>query len=293
MWSPVGYVSWRDATAGLADIVARILHRAIILKHPNLDGDTDYISRWSAEVVLVRSGLSKTKEEASLTLGISTAWIVTNFLYHFPPVAVNLTGDKVDLASFFFEHIDQLDLCRFAWPLDKASEYRSFYDHHRENGFSAGDLFERFAFLNFETGSLKVRNGTRHFLIEGAGLEEGQADEAIALVRKLRDFVLCWPENIDKADFRSFLEIMEVSDEIAAAINEMYGRSATEDSSSKAGPGRPSKVAAVQAFIAQLPPQEAAGMTHKQLARLMMERVGMDASPKTIARARALSRAAR
>jgi hypothetical protein len=274
----------------LREDVAKILFRAVTIKHPELYTEPNYTSPWDTKDALLKSGLSKTHQEAELTLAISTAWLVANFLDYFPPVAVGLTGGKVALSRVFFEHRDQFDLCPFSWPLHEASEYAYFYEYHRKNGFSAADVFERFALVSFGSGSIRAKNGTRHFLINGSGLPPEEADEALELANRLGDFVLCWEEPVDGSDYRLVLELMEVTPELQQAITELSGPVPTEAEGTRAGPGRPNKVAPVLDYLEKLPTSETAALTHKELARRIQDDIGVSASTKTVARALAEAR---
>lgn len=285
MWSPDGYVSWVEVTSELWDRGVSILHRAVILEKPELAEKISFVLPSDLESLLVRSGLSKTQQEAKLTVAISMAWLTANFLLFFPPVAVSLTGGKVALSGIFFEHMHQLDRHSFSWPLNTAPPYSKYFEHQKKNGFTAADISSGFAFLDLEWGSLKVKNGTRDFLTRIADLRESEADDAIALARKLEDFVLCWPDKLEAATYRWFFETMEGAPFITQAINELFGPpDMTEHSRGKATLGRPRGRDEVVLQIELMYPDGTSGIPHKQIFRRVLD-AGIKVSDRTITRA--------
>lgn len=285
MWSPEGFASWVEVTSELMERGANILYRAVVLEKPDLDEGLSFVLPEDVESVLLRSGLSKTQQEAELNVSVALTGVIASFLNFVPPIAVGLTGGKVSLPGLFFLHLDQLDRHSSSWLPGQVPAFSKYLEHRAEGSPSVADVSSRFAFVEFNWGSVRVHEGARQFLIEKARLRESEAEEAISLGQKLKDFVLCWPDEIDEAIYSSFFRTMEGDPLISRAIDDVYGRAADATRpETSVGRGRPRLIDAVVRSIELLAPDGTEGLSHKKIARLVRES-GLEAGDRTIGRA--------
>ena len=157
--------------------------------------------------------------EANLIIGITSVFLLARFLDEYPPILASLSGSKVTPHWTLLSHRDQLEYCSYKWPLTADSQFRSLFEFQKSKKFNVHTLADRFAFIDFDSGSVRVKNGSKTHLTETHGLNPHDADKIIELVRKLEGFVLCWPSVPSTKEYREFLKWIEPNEDFEKAID--------------------------------------------------------------------------
>jgi hypothetical protein len=287
MWTPAGYLTWNAAFSRFRQLTEEVLER-VCGSPESANGRLRYVH--TAEYYIKNSGFAEDYEEARLVIALTATWLMSNFMDDFPPVAVSIEGRELNLDWIYFTHRDQLELCYFQWPLSECPEFKSLFDLTKRHGLKAESIYDRFPFINSETGMLRTRNGARQHLVNGLGLSEVSADQALVVASSVRDFQLCWKETMDNASLRTFCEAIEVDDNFRSALDELLGpaKAPTDGGSEAEGYrtfGRPRKIEEARDAISSCFPDGTSGSSHKQIRRVIIERLGLQYSERTIGRA--------
>jgi len=223
MWCPEGYYSWDETLGMLHGYASEILSLVAVGGEPPEQGDGKKRLIHTAEFYLERRGVVESVGEAELAIGITTALLLTCLLEEYPPVLAHLNGSKVHVDEIFFRHKDQLEHCYFNWPLKEQVEFSQLFEFHKHGKFNTDSIFDRFCFIDFYTGEIVNKNGSRHYLVNGLGLEEDEADVVVRLVERLSGFVVCWPSLPDGQHLRDFLACIEADNTFTTALNYEFG----------------------------------------------------------------------
>lgn len=292
MWCPEGYYSWDEVLGHLHEYASEILSLVAVGGEPEENGQGEKRLYHTAEFYLKARGLTESEEEAELVIGLTTALLLVYFFEEYPPALAHLNGSKVRVDERIFCHKDQLENCRFFWPLTEQTEYSGFFTLQRAGKFDINSLFGRFCFIDDVTGEIVNKNGSKEYLLNGLGLDDDEADAIIRLVRRLSGFVVCWPRLPDGEELRDFLSIIEANETFTIALNYEFGKpSDTTLRSQKPSKirrvGRPSKRAEVAAIYKQSFPDGhgALGISWKEALAVVNGELSFPVSEDTLKRA--------
>lgn len=292
MWCPEGYYSWNEVLGHLHEYASGILSLVAVGGEPEENGEGEKYLYHTAEFYLKSRGITESEEEAELVVGITTALLLVCFLEDYPPVLAHLNGSKVRVDERIFCHKDQLENCRFFWPLIEPIEYSGFFALQRAGKFDINSLFERFCFIDNLTGEIVNKNGSKEYLLNGLDLEEEEADAIIHLVGRLSGFVLCWPRLPEGKELRDFLSIIEANETFTIALDYEFGKPSditlrNQRPSKVRRVGRPSKRAEVAKVYKQSFPDghSALGMSWKEALAVVNGKLSFPVSEDTLKRA--------
>lgn len=242
MWCPEGYYSWLQVFSELSHASDQILSLVCLGGEPRTPVNGEARLRHSAEYYLVKAGFATSYSEANLITGITSVFLLSRFCGDFPPVVAQLDGNRISPDWPLFSHIDQLEVCRYVWPLKSDTQFEALFTFHNENGFDTRSLLNRFAFVDPDTGQIKPKNGSKAHLENGLGFESVTARGYEKLADSLRDYVVCWPAFPEEGEYRRFLGYLEVDETFTRALNFEFG-SITDFKpyAKKRAVGRPSK----------------------------------------------------
>lgn len=276
MWCPKGYHSWNVVLNHLIETSQEVLSLVAQGGEPQPQSDTSCQFSHMAEHYLKSQGFVSSYEDAELSVAITACFLMAHFLNDYPPVLADLNGQVIRVDSVFLEHRDQLHFCRYGWPLKSRSEFSIFFKYAENGDFEPLAIFDRFAFIDAETGEFRLKNGAERFLNEYTSFTDQDATRLIDLAKRLTGFVICWEEIPVEAEFRNFLRYLEADDTFTRALDHGFGPAseATEPEikNSKRPIGRPSKQATVRSAYWALFPEghESVGKTWKE-AHLAIE----------------------
>lgn len=287
MWCPEDYYSWDYVLDHLVVTSSQILSLVALGGELSIKGIDEDELKHTVEYYLEDNGLADSKREAELIVTITACYLMSRFLEEYPPVLASLDGSKITVNEVFFEHKDQLTLCHYSWPPNRDPQFFNFFKYQRDGVFEPRDIFERFAFIDPRFGEFGVKNGTRHFLINGVGCEEKEAEKLIETASKLAGHIVCWRDVPDEEDLRNFLSYLEVDDTFTMALDKTFGL-ATEDSppQEKRPKGRPSKQQAASREYWRCFPQghNKSGKTWKEALRSVNDKLDVPVEITTLKR---------
>ena len=287
MWKPEGSTTWSEVFGTLHKVTEDVLNH--VYGYKDHIAEKEVYSRSTAHY-LVKSGLFGTYAEAELSISLTATLLMAHFLDEFPPIACDVSGNRIELDWVFFTHRDQLELCYFDWPPNQSAQFLAFFKYQKEGGFSPTDLYRRFAFINFETGLLRTSNGASDFLRYQICLEEESVADVLRIAKAVRGYLVCWPEDFDVRDLRRFLSLLEVNDSFGRALDDLFGAMPDDDtkgenSSSASRRGRPAKTPEVLAALAICYPNGIEGLSNKEVWRAIEGHTGKTFKERTVGRA--------
>lgn len=287
MWCPEGYYSWTYTLGTLDEIAEKTLSLVCLGGEPKLlvDGTPRLIH--SGMHYLVKYGFADDEFEAELVIGITSLCLLVNFFETYPPILAGLGGNRIVPECPIFCHRDQFDLCYYDWPLKEVTPFSNFFALQKENGFGVNALFDRFAFINPDTGAVRTANGARHFVENGLGFNSNAADEMAEFAKTLNGYVLCWSHFPEGDELREFLSCIEADEIFTRALDFAYGAAKGHPlATQKRGIGRPKlRVEFGKAYFSVFPlGHEVVGKTWKE-AMIEVEtslgrRIGSEATLK-------------
>ncbi len=288
MWKPEGSLTWREAFSGFHHITEQVINRLYGTSH-NVDGKI--IFTHTTEYYLVKAGVSQNYEEASLAISLMATFVMANFLDEFPPLVTDIKGNALELEWVFFTHKDQLELCYFDWPLKESAQFMPFFRYFDTNGFGSSDLYQRFAFINYETGMLRTTNGASNYLRFQLGFDEAGVKDVLHVAEEVKWSLVYWPAPFDNERLREFLAILEVNDDFTRVLDDLLGvRKTAGQDGNQAGSnpkrGRPANKTpdALSALLACFP-DGIDGQSRKEVWKSVEAHTGKTFSERTVARA--------
>lgn len=157
-----------------------------------------------------------------------------------------------------------------------------FFRFANEGGFRPEDLKRRFTFIDVETGSIRIKNGSRLFLVNQLFIEPEEADSILRMISSIQGNVVCWHNAPSASEIREFLRCIEVDDTFTQAANYLYGDLpiyktdiGSDDNVGRQG-GRPRKIDTIADAYLKLFPDGHRGMTRKMLLRAISQEIGYD-----------------
>jgi hypothetical protein len=289
MWCPEGYVSWNLVLNSLFETTEKVLSQVCMTTSAVKEHHekTTLTNAHTTEFYLIGAGYAENYDEARLIVCITVAFLLVNFMDKFPPVLAEIHGSKVHADETILGHRDNLEECYYKWPLKDDAQVSMFFEYARQGGFKSEGLLTRFAFIDVDTGEIRNKNGGKHYLINGIGLDDQEANATLSFVSRVSGFVVCWPAFPDDQEYRRFLDCITWDETILNAVNEVFGptsRSSEADTTKKIG--RPSMRSKVAALYNELFPQghEASGKTWKDALRQVNSRLTRPISEDTLKR---------
>lgn len=245
MWCPKGYYSWNNVLSQLFETSEEVLSLVALGGEPIAETNIGYRLVQTAETYLISRGFASSQVDAKLNVAITTCFLMAKFLEDYPPVLAGIDRQMITVDGVFLEHWDQLHLCHYGWPLKAQIEFAPFFEYVERGVFEPLAIFDRFAFIDANSGELRLKNGSQRFLNGYTAYTDESAVRLIDLAKRLTGFVVCWEELPDKVEFRNFLSYLEVDDTFIHALDYAFGPAtesqAPADESSKKPRGRPSK----------------------------------------------------
>lgn len=290
MWSPQGHYSWNDLVNHFIETSEEILSLVAIGGEPRKQPDGKQYLFQSAEFYLKSRGVTTSYTEGELTVCLTACFLMSKFLEDYPPVLASLNGNLVTASPFLFEHKDQFHYCYYVWPLSADSQFSNFFEFCRKGAFQPADIFERFAFIDPRSGEICLKNGSRAFLKGYVFESSAEVDRALALVKKLSEFVVCWPSLPDGSEFRNFLSYLEVNDIFTKALDFKFGLPVEAEEKPEPKPrraGRPEKQGAARQAYWELFPEghEKSGKVWKEAHEKVEKSMGIPIDISTLKRA--------
>ena len=291
MWCPNGFYSWSEVVGYFEEVAETVLSSvgSAAEEHRQEDDLERFLNEkkyvWKARL----GGPDFVDERMSCT--ITACYLLSNFLQDYPPVLASLDGQIVKVLPIFFEHRDQLHLCRYSWPLRSQTEFKQLFELADGGVFGVNDLWDRFAFIEPTTGEFCVKNGSEEFLASYVCQTEDQARKLVSVAKRLKDFVVCWEDVPDETELRNFLSYLEIDDNFVGALDRAYGPAVepkAELAQMQSRPvGRPSKQAdAREAYWKRFPEgHEKAGKVWKEVHSEIEEALGTPIAISTLKRA--------
>lgn len=290
MWCPKDYHSLNEVINRLFETAEDVLSLVARGGEPIDPNDEKLLIRQMAERYLRSHGFGSIEEDADLNVAITACFLLSKFLDDYPPILANIEGQFVRAEGVFFEHMDQLHLCPFGWPLKSQTEYAGYFEYAENGNFEPLMIFDRFAFIDTTTGEIRVKNGSRRFLTNFTHYGEDAVAKLMDLATRLSGFVVCWEDLPDEAEYRNFLSYLEVNDTFIRALDNIFGPAIeaekTVDENPKRSVGRPSKKEAARKSYWKLFPDghEAEKLTWKEVHRAV-EDAGLYIEITTLKRA--------
>lgn len=289
MFVPEGYLSWNDIVREMFDISERIISGICAGKvEINFEGRPNVITHpHTAEFYLVNRGFADDYKEANLIVGITTAYLLVNFLDNFPPILASTNGAKIHTNAAVFAHRDQLELCAFSWPLKADAQFRGYFEYAKTGSFTTDTIFNRFVFIDGQTGRIGIKNGSGEFLNNYLDMDKDEASKVLSFVREVSGFVVCWSAIPEREDIRQFLECVAWDDRVATVVDDCFGVLTTSPvATMRRRAGRPRKQGDAAESYRELFPEghEAQGKAWKDAAREVGERLKRTVSVSTLKR---------
>lgn len=277
MWCPEGYLPWQQVIDELRDTVEQVLSRVAVVNELTPDHERDIEFIHTASFYLVKGGYAKSYKEADLIIWITTLYLIVQFFEEFPPFLASMDGSTISVDPIIFSHKDFFENWYFDWPLQQDPQYHTLFSYCKDKDFDVLSIFDRFAFINFDSGEICERNGTRRFLINTLCLEERFLYSVEALINRITGFVICWKQFPSPEEYRSFLDCISVNDAFAKALDKTVNSPKKPiKRSKKASVGRPAKKDHIAKVYERIFPtgHEAVGKTWKEAVIAVEEQVG-------------------
>lgn len=287
MWSPVGLYSWSQVLGLFSDVSSKTLKSVANGGIPRALNDGKPQFSPTELFALVDGGFADDYPEADFIIGLTTTFLLTNFIDSFPPVLANINGSQIDLDWPLLSHKDQLERCSYGWPIKASRPFLSLFEFQKAKKFSTKNLLERFTFIDPNTGRLKNKNGSKEFLINGLWLEPNHANSLCEFASKVPDYVLCWTTFPEPVEFRRFLECIEVNSTFSIALDHNYAPiSETGNALQKRAHGRPrQRDELAEAYFSIFPKgHEAEGQSWKQATLAVQKLLGRKIVEDTLKR---------
>lgn len=277
MWCPEGYLPWQQVIDALRDTVEQVLSRVAVGNElaPEHESNIEFIH--TASFYLVQGGYAKNYKEADLIIWISTLYLIVQFFEEFPPFLASMDGSTISVDPIVFTHRDFFENWYYDWPLQQDPQYHSLFSYCAEKDFDVLSIFDRFAFINFDSGEICEKNGSRKFLTDTMCLDERFLYVVEPLIQRIKGFVICWKHFPSPEEYRSFLDCISVNDAFVKALDKTVNSPKTIiKGRKKASVGRPAKkdqIAKVYEIIFPMG-HEAVGKTWKDAVIAVEEKVG-------------------
>lgn len=291
MWCPDGYYSWNDVLTWLQKIVEDTISLVCVDGVPQVSASGKLSFTHSQEFYLKKRAGAASHQEAELIVGLTTVLMLVELLETFPPYLVDVSGKKLRPEWPLLCHRDQIENCYFDWPLKNDTSFSGFFEIAESKRFDLEALLSRFAFIDPYFGAVGRRNGDRHYLINGLGLNDEFAETACKKAAQLDGFSLYWDELPEGADLREFLTCIEVNDVFSTSLDYLYGARPTEDvtigqEARSARIGRPrQRDDAARTYMALYPDgHDALALSWKHVLRTLSQMQGRAVSLATLRR---------
>lgn len=233
VWRPKGYASFQ----GVVGTILYHVELIVILSCIYAKNDEGRAAKFlecppkehrlgQAIKATVECGFASSETEAELALHVLTSILLIRYIEECPPVLVSLSGAEFELHAGFFWHRDQLELCHPAWPVFENPQFVNLRRCHDEAGFKASDLLDRFTFIDFDTETLKVKNGTRRHLENIT--EPWEVSEMMKAAKDMEGFRIFWESEPDTDDFLVVIEDLVSVPVLQRAVIELYSRGEDE-----------------------------------------------------------------
>lgn len=293
MWCPEGYLPWQQVIDDLRDTVHQVLSRVAVGNElaPEHESDIEFIH--TASFYLVKGGYAKNHKEADLIIWISTLYLIVQFFEKFPPFLASMDGSTITVDPIVFTHRDFFENWYYEWPLQQDPQYHSLFSYCAKEDFDVLSIFDRFAFINIDSGEICEKNGTRRFLTDTLGLDKRFLYVVEALIQRVKGFVICWKQFPSPEEYRSFLDCIAVNDSFSKALDKTVNSpKKVINGSKKASVGRPAKKDQIAKAYGRIFPMghEAAGKTWKEAVIAVEEQVGQKVVEITLKRGVAASK---
>lgn len=288
MWCPEGFVSWGHVLSGLQTASETTL--SLVCLGGELKTTVNGLPKLDhfPEHYLTSSGIAASHSEAGLMISITTVFLMSRFFEDHPPVLVGADGRIVDPEPCLLLHKDRFDYCDYNWPLNEHSPFSTFFDINRKHRFGWAQLMDRFAFIDTETGLVRIKNGAAQFLVSHWYSSEQSAKVAVSAIKNLENFAICWRQVPSGREYRNFLGCIEVNDAFTAALDFAYGPSSSHQNPAQPcqAVGRPKKRDQAAVAYREMFPDghEAAGLTWKVVLRKLEDKHGLSVSEATLKR---------
>lgn len=261
MWCPEGQYTFTAAARDFDVYVGELLQRFAMRTYPQKIAEIGALKPRGAHAVLVASGACADYREARLTQALTVALVLSEFMEHFPPRLIAADGPPIAVEEIFFEHMDELHFCCFDFPLKADATFRSFFEYMK-GGFGPDQVFDRFAFVDVATGGIKLKNGTKRYLMRNCGAPEGDAVRIMEIAKSFKGRIICWPEPPDNEVLRQTFNCLARNELLSAELDRLFGKLPSHSDGERQG-GRPSLTSVVAeqyqaTFSASNPPKSLA-----------------------------------
>lgn len=291
MWCPDGYYSWSDVLNWLQRIVEDTISLVCLDGVPPISASGKVSFPHSQEFYLEKRAGAASHQEAELIVGLTTILLLVEMLETFPPYLINVSGNRLRPEWPLLCHRDQIESCYFDWPLKNDSSFSGFFQIAGRGGFDLEALLSRFAFIDPYLGAVGRRNGDRHYLINGLGINDDFAETACKKAAQLDGFSLYWDALPEGDDLREFLTCIEVNDVFSTSLDYLYGARQTEDAvngqevrSARIGRPRQRDDAARTYMVLYPDGHDALGLSWKHVLRTLSQMQGRAVSLATLRR---------
>lgn len=287
MWCPEGCYTWNEVLSNLRETTCQVL-REVALAQMSVGFEKNSEPNGNAATCLVRSGHANNYIQSDLIISITTLFLMVQLLECYPPIVSNLAGNRLELDEALFAHRDQFECCVFRWPIKTDPQFSHFFHYAAAGRFDSNELFNRFCFIDPETGKLTNKNGSESYLINGLGMTELVASEHCRLIMELNNYFVFWSDFPDDAEYRELFSCIEANDEFTRAIDKVFGLGSTVryPRSNSARKGRPKhRDEVARAYWALFPEGHVAkGATWKEVAQELSKSIGRTVTVSTIRR---------
>ena len=242
MWSPHDHFSWNDVIDVLFENTQEVLALVAIGGKPTEIRDGCARLNHTTEFYLKSRSFADDYEEGRLIIALTVCFLLSRFMEEFPPTLAGLNGERVSVETELFQHKDELSWCVYGWPLKDDMQFYKIFEFAKSGVLKPSTIFERFLFINGDSGEIGVQNGAANHLIGRDGAENLRAKKVLEIAKKLTGYVVCWPDMPDQQEMRRFFRNIEVDDTFSVALDYHFDNmKRNEDAGDKRPAGRPSR----------------------------------------------------
>lgn len=216
MFAPLGYVAF-----GVVSENIRLLSEAALIRMTgsHVTG-RNYRQPMPKEMVL--AGLIEDEGNADFARELIEEILLATLFEMAPPLICSTQGQVLSVNESLFIHADRLDWIYVRWPIDRMSEFSTYFRLSREHSFNGAAIRQRYCFLDLIRGTIAVKNNSKSLLRSFTATDTEWENALASSAEAFRGWSLCWldtdlpsstellqrtfPDNDDKWDWTSFFQ---------------------------------------------------------------------------------------
>lgn len=181
MFSPEGYHSFNDMTDTLRDWANRIFAAYLFEQRGCVSPTNAFQNGESSDLLVFKATRELLKQDGldlvdasekdrekiyerghddDFALSLIFHCLLSKLLMDFDTLLTSSSGNVIRPDDYIFLHLDRLDWVYPRWPIRDTPELGRIYELFDKGGFNGHSLAERYCFLDYYTGTIKMKNNS-------------------------------------------------------------------------------------------------------------------------------------